>query len=89
MNAKQAQKQESPGISPRALENYDLLLRHSLAGGIVFLSVALDVENAVLKDFLNLYTLYIALYILDTFCRIELDDVRFIKRPEGGIVGVG
>ena len=70
-------------------DSYDLFLRHSLAGGIVFLSVAEDVEDAVLKDFLNLYTLYIALYILDTFCHIELDDVWLIKRPEGGIIGVG
>ena len=37
-------------------DSYDLFLRHSLASGIVFLSVALDVENAVYQHFANLGT---------------------------------
>ena len=42
------------------------------------------------KHLTHLCTLYIVpLYILNAFCRIELDDVWLIKRPDGGIIGVG
>ena len=48
-----------------------------------------DVQNTVDEDFAVSAKHGGCIYFLDTFCRMELDDIWLIKRPEGGIIGVG
>ena len=67
-------------------ESYDLFLRHSLAGGIVFLSVALDVENAVDEDFAVSAKRGGCIDLINALRGVELDNVRF---PRGADMVVG